>query len=84
MDLFFPMYVGWLWIPWTVNPPAARKLTKANAWRQYKELRSLFGRHSAVVNRAFAKVNHINYQLCYFIINNRGEYEQGLVNKYAD
>ena len=54
------------------------------AWRQYKELRSLFGRHCAVVNGELSKFNHINYQFRYFAINSRAEYKQNLVNKYAD
>ena len=52
-------------------------LTKRHLW-------ALFGRHCVVVNRVLAKFNHINYQFRYFAYNSRAEYEQSLVNKYAD
>ena len=42
VDLYVPRCVWGHGVPWTVKPPAALKVTRANAWRQYKELRSLF------------------------------------------
>ena len=50
-------------LPWSVNPPAALKFSRTNnAWKQYKEFRVAYGRHSDFATRTLVELE-INYRL---------------------
>ena len=62
IDRYIPMRFRSPGISWSVNPPAALKTNRANAWKHYKSLRSRYGRHSETVIEALGRFNAINYR----------------------
>ena len=45
IDIYVPMCANFQRLPWSVNPPAALKLARANARYWYNELSVGYGRH---------------------------------------
>ena len=84
IDRYIPMCFRSPRSPWSVNPPAALKTNRANAWKHYKSLRSRYGRHSETVIEALVRFNAINYRFRHYVTRSRGEYEQRLVDNYAE
>ena len=71
-------------IPRPANPPATIKKNRAKSWKHYKSLRFKYGRHSETVNEALVRFNAINYHSRHYVTRSRAEYEQKLVENYAE
>ena len=67
-----------------MNPPAALKFPRTNAWKQYKVFRAAYGRHSNFATRALVEFNEINYRWRHFVTSSRANYEQSLIDGYSD
>ena len=70
-------------LPWSVNPPAALKLAKADAWKSYKDLRASHGRQSCFALAALVEFNRVNDQFRHFVKDSRAEYEKRLIKDYS-
>ena len=55
VDSCVPMCANTHKRPLFVNPAAALKFARTNAWKQYKEFRAAYGRHSEFATRALVE-----------------------------
>ena len=84
VDSCVPMCENTHRLPWSLNSPAALKFARTKAWKQYKEFRTAYGRHSDFVTRELVELNEINYRLRHFVTSSRASYEKSFIDGYSD
>ena len=83
VDVYVPTSSSVHRLPWFINPPAVMRLARTEAWKYYKSLRAVHGRHGEPTLAALVQFNYINYQFQNFVKSSRAQYEQRLINGHS-
>ena len=71
-------------LPWSRNPPTSLKNQRKHAWEEYKDNRSMHGRHSAITSSSLQSFLQANKALRNFAFTSQVNYERSLIARTKD